>query len=225
MHYDTWPHTWDCCLLRSRIRRQSSQAAPPQGPASLVLCLQRHRRWGHPGAGCHAGRAQPGSSPGVSQLWHFSARGESCTCFSFSVLSPTTGPSSKCFPSLLLKLLRHTTSFCEEIDKSISCRWRQVIAPWFLYWEKQWADNSQLHLSYSVHDSKDICSSTLRSSLFQSQETHPISPFLVQKLPCDSDHSWFPCSDLSLSYHTLLEQGDKNSTQYSGCSWTIATDL
>lgn len=151
--------------------------------------------------------------------------GESCTCCSFSGLSPTTRPSSKCFPSLLLKLLRHTTSFSEELYRSITYEWKHVMAPWFLYWKRQWAVNSQLHLSYSIHDFRDVSSPQLRSSLFQSEETHSVSPFLAQTMPHDSDRSCFPSSDLSLSYHTLLEQGDKNDTQYSGCSWTIATEL
>lgn len=57
-------------------------------------------------------------------------------------------------------------------------------------------------LSYSVHGSKDVCSPTVKFSLFQSEETHPISRFLVQKLQRDSNHYWF---QLKWFYDSLLQ--------------------
>lgn len=132
--------------------RQGTRAVVQQGSRVLFPCFQPR---------CRGARTPGRVSRRVSTAWlshsthpplESSVKGNPTPDVAF--LSPTAQISSTCFPSLLLRLLRHTTLFSEEPYRSVAHKWKHVgnIILWFLYRKRQGALNSRLYLSYSVQE-------------------------------------------------------------------------
>lgn len=177
MHYNTWQHT--CCLPHSKIRHQSSGAAVQEGPAE-----------GGQGGGTPGRVSRRISTACLSHGTHspLESSARVSTTPDVAFLPPTAWISSKCFPSLLLRLLRRTVLFSEELYRSVTYKWKHVMTPWFLYRKREWALNSHLYLSCSIHE--------LQRCLFPHMK--------VLSFPVRSRLFTFPGIDTATEYLSLI---------------------
>ena len=156
MHYDTWPHTCGCCLLRSRMRHPSSRAAPEQGPARWYSAFEQCCGWRRPGQGVTQGEhSQPLPQQSLScdtfQPWGNTAPAlDPCFVTHKTFPLPSASPVSAwiCWGTQHASVRSFTGLLPTDEGMSWpldSCTGRG----------SEWS-NSQLYFSYCIHDLRNM---------------------------------------------------------------------